>query len=217
MLNGPCPTQLLFLPLFNFPIIPPDIIFISVIRVLDQLKNLIALAATLPVMTLPHHFLEASSLQAPVPWYRGNHNPAGACRTRGRRFQIVPVESVCLQFCMPDEFRVQHPGDLSKSMSDHMMILGRSKNMTARIILQTILKPPTTTCLNGDIVQLAKQGLWTDEWENPLSCHLVLSQKPKEYFEKNYGGFILFFHLEFKINYNFKNTYEINIFQSMEN
>ena len=75
--------------------------------------------------------------------------------------------------------------------------------MTARIILQTILKPPTTTCLNGDIVQLAKQGLWTDEWENPLSCHLVLSQKPKEYFEKNYGGFILFFHLEFKINYIF--------------
>lgn len=68
-------------------------------------------------------------------------------------------------------------------MSDHMMILGRSKNTTARIIPQTILKPPTTTCLNGDIVQLAKQGLWTAEWENPLSCHLVLGQKPKEYFE----------------------------------
>ncbi|KAH0508817.1 E3 ubiquitin-protein ligase Zswim2 [Microtus ochrogaster] len=35
--------------------------------VLDQLKNLIALAAILPVMTLPHHFLEANSLQAPYP------------------------------------------------------------------------------------------------------------------------------------------------------
>lgn len=64
---------------------------------------------------------------------------------------------------------------------------------------------------------LSKQGLWTAEWENPLSCHLVLGQKPKEYFDKRYGGFILFFHLEFKINYNFKNTYEINKFQSMEN
>lgn len=159
-LNGPCPTQLLFLPLFNFSIILP-ILFLFLYQSSWSAQESHSLAAIRPVMTLPHHFLEANCLQAPVPWYRGNHNPAGACRTPGGRFQTVPVESVCLQFCMPGEFRVQHPEDLSKSMSDHMMLLGRCKNMTARKILQTILKPPTTTCLNGDTVQLAKQGLWT--------------------------------------------------------